>query len=81
VFEALYGPLGPARGDHQAAIVAATVAAVFGDGQLRPEAFLPPWSRPDTPQGAVEADPGSGRSPEQLLAVARAITRQLGGDA
>ena len=45
-YERLYGPLGPVRGDHHAALISATVAAVNTDPKKQPPApadFMPDW--------------------------------------
>lgn len=43
VFEREYGPLGPERGDWQAAVVAHTLATVHGAKNAKLADFLPRW--------------------------------------
>jgi hypothetical protein len=43
-FEREYGPLGPERGDWQAAVVAHTVAMVNGAKNAKLSDFLPRWN-------------------------------------
>ncbi len=42
-FEQVYGPLGPERGDWQAAVVAHTIAAANGAKNAKLSDFLPQW--------------------------------------
>lgn len=69
VYEKLTGPLGPARSDLQAGIIAATIANVNrGKNQkpAKPSDFIPKWdNRP--------------RSDADLWAIAKAMNAVLGG--
>jgi hypothetical protein len=68
-FERISGPLGGARADIQAAIVAATIANVQrGKGQrtLAPIDFVPVWDKRK-------------KTPEELWAAAMAANSALGG--
>jgi hypothetical protein len=70
-YERLTGPLGDARGDVQAAVIASTIAAVNrGKGQKTPKVsdFLIPWDK-----GAVR------KSPEDLFRIAQMANAALGG--
>ena len=42
-FESIYGPLGPHRDDHLAALIAAQVASTFADKPAKVADFMPPW--------------------------------------
>lgn len=66
-YEREYGPLGPERGDWQAAMVANTLAAVMGGKQsrrLRLTDFLLRWSAPRR------------QTPEEQLKIFRALARK-----
>lgn len=68
-YERITGPLGPARDDLHAGIIAATIAnSNRGKGQApyKPSQFIPKW------------DPQP-QAPEHMKMIARAITRQFGG--
>ncbi|MET8824796.1 DUF4035 domain-containing protein [Streptomyces sp. NPDC004610] len=70
-YEQLSGPLGPARGDLQAALIASVVAGVNrGKGQRAPKIsdFMPRWDRTRTE-----------KSPEELFQLARMTNAALGG--
>lgn len=70
-YEQIAGPLGGARGDVQAALIASTVAAVNrGKGQRAPTVadFMPRWDR-----ARVR------KSPEELFKLALAANTALGG--
>lgn len=48
VYERLHGPLGPVRGDHQAAVISATVANAFRDKKgkaAKVSDFMPDWDK------------------------------------
>ncbi len=69
-YERIAGPLGPARSDIQAGIVASTIANVMRTRRGRtykPKDFIPQWDRPRA------------RTPEAMRDVMISITRQLGG--
>lgn len=68
-YERLAGPLGPERGDYQAALVAATVANAMSSKRKRHKIkdFLLPWG------GRRK------RSPEELYAAAKAWVQRSGG--
>lgn len=68
-YEVVTGPIGPARGDVQAAIVAATVAnSNRGKGKpLTPADFVPEWDREPT------------QTVEEQLAIAYALNAAFGG--
>lgn len=70
-YEQLTGPLGGARGDVQAAMVASVIAGVNrGKGQRAPKVsdFMPRWDK-----GRVR------KSPQELFRVAQAANAALGG--
>lgn len=70
-YERLTGPLGGARGDVQAALIASTIAAVNRNkGQRAPTIsdFMPRWDK-----GAVR------KSPEELFKIAQMANAALGG--
>jgi len=50
-YEAVAGPLGPRRGDYQAAMVARSLAQVFSKRRLDLTRFLFKWSRADKKSG------------------------------
>lgn len=57
-YERLYGPLGPARADHHAALVAAVVANTARDSKKRPTPFESRdfllWDDLDRPEQTME---------------------------
>jgi hypothetical protein len=70
VYERDYGPLGPERHDHLAALVASTIAnANRGKKKRRFKVreFLPVWSK-------------RRQSPAEQLSILRGFTRRLGGE-
>ncbi|MEV8552558.1 DUF4035 domain-containing protein [Streptomyces glaucescens] len=70
-YEQITGPLGGARGDIQAALIASVIAAVNrGKGQRAPEVseFMPRWDRTQTR-----------KTPEELFRLAMAANSSLGG--
>jgi hypothetical protein len=70
-YERLTGPLGGARGDVQAALIASVIAAVNrGKGQKAPKVadFMPRWDK-----GAVR------KSPEELFRIAQQANVALKG--
>ncbi|GGS47701.1 phage tail assembly protein T [Streptomyces violaceus] len=70
-YERLTGPLGGARGDVQAALIASTIAAVNRNkGQKAPKVtdFMPRWDK-----GAVR------KSPQELFKIAQMANAALGG--
>lgn len=70
VYERIAGPLGPARGDTQAGVVASTIANVNrgkNGKKYKPADFIPQWSRP----GA--------RTPGQMRTKLIELTRLFGG--
>lgn len=69
-FEKVEGPIGPARGDVQAAVVAMTVANV-NRGKRRPfklSDFVPTWDRDSRAQ-----------STDQMIAAVKQMNRAMGG--
>lgn len=71
-FERVYGPVGPERGDIQAAVIAATLANIHRDPKKHPEPyppadFIPNWS------GDVRW-----QDPDELEAVAKAAAMTIG---
>ncbi|GAA3301296.1 phage tail assembly protein T [Streptomyces cinereospinus] len=69
-FEMLTGPLGPARGDVQAALVASVVAGVHRSKGAPPKVsdFMPRWDRQRVR-----------KSPEELFRMAQQANAALGG--
>ena len=55
-FERIYGPVGPARDDHLAALIAAQVASTFANKAANVADFMPPWDVRET--GDEEVDDG-----------------------
>ena len=71
-YERLTGPLGGARGDVQAAMVASVIAAANrSKGQRAPKVadFMPRWDK-----GQIR------KSPEELFRLAQAANAALGGE-
>lgn len=69
-YERIAGPIGPDRGDHQAGVIAATIANVNRKKNARkfsPRDFIPRWMR----QGA--------RTPEQMRMKLIELTHLFGG--
>lgn len=68
-YESVAGPLGPERGDVQAAIIAATVANAFrGKGKpATPADFMPEWDRQPT------------QTVEEMVSIAYALNAAFGG--
>jgi len=69
-YEQVAGPIGPARGDAQAAIVASTVANANRGKKSRrfsPADFIPKWDR------------RAGMSWQEQLAKVKAINHEMGG--
>jgi hypothetical protein len=69
-YERIAGPLGPERGDVQAAVIASTIANVNRGKRgkiFKPKDFMPQWSRP----GA--------RTPDAMRSMLVALTRRFGG--
>lgn len=70
-YEKIEGPIGPLRGDYQAAMVSLTIANALGGKKRRSiEDFLIPWGR-------TRPRPLDGY---ELLARAKAINAALGGE-
>lgn len=70
-FERIEGPIGPARGDVQAALVAMTVANV-NRGKRKPfklNDFLPDWDRG-----------GRSQTTEQMIAAVKQANTTMGGN-
>lgn len=68
-YERVAGPVGPARGDTQAAIVASTIANVnAGKGRrFTPKDFIPPW------------DAEAAQSWQDQLAIVKQLNAMFGG--
>jgi hypothetical protein len=69
-WELVAGPLGAARGDWQTAHLASVIATVMSSRRYTAADLMPVWDA--TP---VEEEPGSRQTPEQMLAIAKAIVR------
>lgn len=70
-YERIAGPIGPARADIQAAIIASNIVNVNrgkGKRPSTPKDFIPEWDR-----GARE------QSPDEIFAAVSAFNRQVGG--
>lgn len=68
-YERITGPLGPARADIHAGIIASTIANVNrpkGKAPYKPSAFIPKWD--PTPQ-----------SPQHMKMLVRALNKAFGG--
>ncbi|WP_158632379.1 DUF4035 domain-containing protein [Micromonospora sp. Llam0] len=81
-YERVTGPLGPARGDIQAAIVASTIANSNRGKRgkrYRPEDFIPEWDRPEMETGPQDEHDHL-RLIKQLNAQMGGRTRRRGGD-
>ena len=79
VYERIAGPLGPARGAHHAAMLAAVIANVSGKRRYGTADFLPRWGE-GLDAGDDTGGSGEPQSPEQMLAIVRGLTRALGGE-
>jgi hypothetical protein len=55
-FERLYGPLGPARDDYLAALIASTVANSLSKKEIPFSQFMPDWSTGPEDAGEVVPD-------------------------